>query len=160
MGPGLTSTDAKITTVCDFFILKAFDVVLCCDEYIIGFDKGCTAKRAYKLTCEFVNSFSYSVEKFQDGKHQRFRVRDKGQTSLQKQKPPTIIIQKKTPVQDISPPEEVEIVAASNPELTDTLPASTTANQARKRESKLEQVNCNILFLVDLHTINWLLNLS
>ena len=51
-GLGLTSTDAKLVT-------------------------GALSKRAYKLTCEFVNTFKYPLEKFQDGKQQRFRVRDK-----------------------------------------------------------------------------------
>jgi hypothetical protein len=47
--PGLTSTAARLVT-------------------------GLSAKRAYKLTCEFINKFKAVAQKFQDGKQLRFRI--------------------------------------------------------------------------------------
>ena len=110
---------------------------------IRSINKGVPAKRAYKLTCEFVNSFSYPVEKFQDGKHQRFRIRDKTQlpmpVPIHMPTTTTTTVSKKT-----TAPEENEIIAeTSKTEMTDAAnpPAVEQPSNVRKRESKLEQVS-------------------
>ena len=110
---------------------------------IRSINKGVPAKRAYKLTCEFVNSFSYPVEKFQDGKHQRFRIRDKTQlpmpVPIHIPTTTTTTVSKKT-----TAPEENEIIAETRKtEMTDAAnpPAAEQPSNVRKRESKLEQVS-------------------
>ena len=108
--------------------------------------QGVPAKRAYKLTSEFVSAFSYPVEKFQDGKQQRFRVRDKFQTPLQTAHQLVQADYNNTVGQD------TETLLNENPDFkfdpTGTVVHVVQMNNVRRRDSKLEPVRVTRTHLI------------